>query len=289
MANTGRPFSTNFPSALFLREDEISQRISEIEKLSFLNTRSTIRITNLISCLDLTSLNAVDTPEAIDSLLQKAILPLAGNSVRVAAVCVFQPFVAQCVSSLKDLEIDVACVAGGFPSGQMDVVVKCADIERSVALGANEIDVVINRTHPLTENWEALYNEVRAFKKSCGSAHLKVIIATGELQSHALISKTSWICMLAGADFIKTSTGLEKVNATLEAGLLMMTAIREYHILTDCKVGFKPAGGIRNTVQAQQWIQLLKEELGVAWANKTLFRIGASSLLDDLVNTYTKN
>ena len=257
MANTGRPFSTNFPSALFLREDEISQRISEIEKLSFLNTRSTIRITNLISCLDLTSLNAVDTPEAIDSLLQKAKLPLAGNSVRVAAVCVFQPFVAQCVSSLKDLEIDVACVAGGFPSGQMDVAVKCADIEKSVALGANEIDVVINRTHPLTENWEALYNEVRTCKKSCGSAHLKVIIATGELQSHALISKTSWVCMLAGADFIKTSTGFGTGGATIHDVTLMKSVAKGL-------VKIKASGGVKDHKTALEYINLGVERLGTS-------------------------
>jgi len=289
MANPGLPFSIDFPASLFLSAKEIATRIREIEELRISETEDNSWILQIISCLDLTSLNATDQPETITKLLTKAQSRLEGHNTKVAAICVYQPFVAQCAAQLKDSEISIACVAGGFPSGQMEVAVKCADIEKSVALGANEIDVVINRAHPLTGNWQGLYEEVKACKQSCGHAHLKVIIATGELESSELIAKTSWVCMQAGADFIKTSTGMEKVNATFEAGIIMMRAIREYHKLTDRKIGFKPAGGIRNALQARQWLHLLQAELDESWATPSLFRIGASSLLNDLVDTYQKS
>lgn len=288
MANPGLPFSTDFPSSLFLNAKDIFTRIRKIEELSISKTEDHSWVPQIISCLDLTSLNATDRHETITKLLAKGQSPLIGHPVKVAAVCVYQPFVAQCAAQLKNSDINIASVAGGFPSGQMDVSVKCADIEKSVALGANEIDVVINRAHPLNGNWKGLYDEVMACKQSCGHAHLKVIIATGELESSELIAKTSWVCMQAGADFIKTSTGMEKVNATFEAGIIMMRAISEYHKLTGRKIGFKPAGGIRTKLQAKQWLQLLKDELNETWADKSLFRIGASSLLDDLAATYHK-
>lgn len=288
MANPGLPFSAEFPSALFMNAEAISTAIRKLEEVSVSQTGADSWILQIISCLDLTSLNATDRPESIAKLLEKSQSPLKGEPDKVAAVCVYQPFVAQCAEQLKTSETNIACVAGGFPSGQMELSVKCADIEKSVDLGANEIDVVINRANPLTGNWIRLYEEVKACKQSCGQAHLKVIIATGELESSELIAKTSWVCMLAGADFIKTSTGMEKVNATFEAGVIMMRTIREYHKSTGHKVGFKPAGGIRSTLQAIQWLQLVKDELDETWANKSTFRIGASSLLDDLVATYRK-
>lgn len=235
-----------------------------------------------ISCLDLTSLSATDTPDKIGALLAKAREPLAGRTVEVASVCVYQPFIAQAKTALKGTTIGVAAVAGGFPAGQMDVGVKCEDIIQSVDLGATEIDMVINRSLVLTENWEALYHEVLACKDACGKATLKVILATGELPDYTAISKASWVAMMAGADFIKTSTGFEKVNATLEASYTMLRAIKEYNDLTGNKVGFKAAGGIRTANNAMLYFALVEDVLGSAWLDKSLFRIGASSLLDNL-------
>lgn len=282
MPNLGIPFDQNFLDAITQSERTVSARIFKLNECQTGKSFSKKDLLSAISFLDLTSLNGDDIPERISALVQKAQSPLAGNAVQVAAVCLYQPFVAQAISALKQTKIGVATVAGGFPSGQMDLVVKCADIEKSVQLGATEIDMVINRTNPLTGNWSALYEEVKACKKSCGQAHLKVIIATGELLDYTIIAKTSWVCMMAGADFIKTSTGLEKVNATLEAGLVMVQAIRDFYKETGIAVGFKPAGGIRTTQQAMTWLALIREELGEKWFDKSLFRIGASSLLDDL-------
>jgi deoxyribose-phosphate aldolase len=282
MPNPGITFDQNFLDTITQSESAVNAIIFKLTESQAGKSFSKNDLLTAISFLDLTSLNGNDTPERISNLLQKAQFPLAGNTVQVAAVCVYQPFIAQAVSALKHTELGVACVAGGFPAGQMDLAVKCADIEKSVQLGATEIDMVINRTNPLTGNWSALYEEVRACRQHCGQGHLKVIIATGELVDYTIIAKTSWVCMMAGADFIKTSTGLEKVNATLEAGLIMAQAIRDFHKKTGIAVGFKPAGGIRTTQQAMTWLALIREELGEKWLDNSLFRIGASSLLDDL-------
>jgi len=286
MPNPGIPFDEIVIEQIVKSNTGIDDRILKLHQAKKSSADQKKDILRLISVLDLTSLNGNDTPERISNLLQKAQFPLAGNTVQVAAVCVYQPFIAQAVSALKHTELGVACVAGGFPAGQMDLAVKCADIEKSVQLGATEIDMVINRTNPLTGNWSALYEEVRACRQHCGQGHLKVIIATGELVDYTTIARTSWVCMAAGADFIKTSTGLEKVNATLEAGLVMMQAIRVYYQATGVEVGFKPAGGIRTTEQALTWMQLMHEELDEKWLDKSLFRIGASSLLDDLTTRF---
>ncbi len=283
MGNLGVAFNQKFVDEVNVNPLEVSKRINRLAQNNSSEPVSETTILKIISCLDLTSLNGDDTPEKIAKLLQRARSPLAGNALKVASVCVYQPFVKQSVAFLSGTEIGVATVAGGFPAGQMEVSVKCADIEKSVQMGATEIDAVINRSNPLTGKWEDLYNEVSLFKKACGTAKLKVILATGELADYEIIAKTSRVCMMAGADFIKTSTGLEKVNATLEAGFVMINAIKEYQKYSGFAVGFKPAGGIKTTQQALQWWQLLHDELGADWANKSLFRIGASSLLDDLL------
>jgi len=288
MNNPGIPFKSNFSEEILRSAASINDELNNIVASFGLLESSKKEIEALVSYLDLTSLNGTDTPDTISKLLAKAKSPLAGNEIKTAAVCIYQPFIAQCAVELKNSDIQIATVAGGFPAGQMDLDVKCADIERSVSLGATEIDMVINRANPLTGNWRALYDEVKACKKSCGPARLKVIIATGELGDYTTIAKTSWVCMMAGADFIKTSTGMEKVNATLEVGFVMMNTIRQYFELTDIVVGFKPAGGIRTTEQAMQWHHLVKETLGARWCTKSLFRIGASSLLDDLAVKYMK-
>ena len=241
------------------------------------------QVMNIIQCLDLTSLKSLDTLQTIDVLISKAQKLINEQHVHVASLCVYQPFVAHGAKTVGDTGIGVATVAGGFPHGQMDLEIKCEDIKKSVKLGATEIDVVINRGQVLDENWEELFNEVSSSKSACGKTKLKVIMATGELPSLTHVAKTSWVCMLAGADFLKTSTGMESVNATLEAGVVMMRMIHAFESQFGKRIGIKPAGGIRTTEQALAWWELLDNELGEAWAKPSLFRIGASSLLDDLV------
>jgi deoxyribose-phosphate aldolase len=278
MRNPGIPFNESIINSISVQDADVAERIAQLSA----DHPNRDHIEDLISWLDLTSLSATDTPESIEKLLERALVPSSKTRNTVAAVCLYQPFIARAIKKLEGTGVGIATVAGGFPAGQMDLSVKCADIERSVSLGATEIDAVISRAYPLTQNWEALHKEVEAFRKSCGTAKLKVIIATGDLGDYTTIARTSMVCMMAGADFIKTSTGMEKVNATLETGFAMMISIKLYLALTGYMTGFKPAGGIRTKEQAMLWRQLVKEELGDAWLNKNLFRIGASALLDDL-------
>lgn len=277
MNNPGIPFEPNHP----LLEWNESMAILPDQFPRLDGTRQNIEL--LIKCLDLTSLKADDTPESIERLLELANSPIKDSSIKVAAVCVYQPFVAAASRYFTNDEVKVATVAGGFPHGQLASDLKAAEVARCVELGADEVDIVINRTFPLTGNWQHLYNEVRACKKQCGSAKLKVILATGELKEAHLIYKSAMVSMMAGADFVKTSTGMEAVNATLEAGYVMMKAIKKYLDYTEIQIGIKPAGGIRTADEALAWFALLNNELGSEWSDKQLFRIGASSLLNDLV------
>ena len=176
----------------------------------------------------------------------------------------------------------MAAVSTGFPAGQISLSQKIREIKASVRAGAREIDIVISRAHVLTGNWRALYNEVKQYREACGEAHMKTILATGELATLTNVARASQVCMMAGADFIKTSTGKESVNATLPVSLVMVRAIREYYELTGYKIGFKPAGGISKAKDALTWLILIKEELGDEWLNNHLFRFGASSLLGDI-------
>ena len=186
------------------------------------------------------------------------------------------------IDALRGSNIPVAAVSTGFPAGQNPMAQKIGEIEASVKAGAAEIDIVISRAHVLTGNWQALYDEVKAFRAACGEAHMKTILATHELATLRNVGMASLVCMMAGADFIKTSTGKEPVNATLPVGLVMVRAIRDYHEQTGYKVGFKPAGGIRSAKASLDWLMLMKEELGNEWLSNTLFRIGASGLLSDI-------
>ena len=245
-----------------------------------------------ITCIDLTTLSGDDTPGAVQRLCAKARQPvkfeLLGQlgalslPIRVGAVCVYHALVPVAVEALAGSGIPVAAVSTGFPAGQNPLPQKLDEIRASVAAGASEIDIVISRAHVLTGNWSALYDEVRAFREACGEAHMKTILATGELGTLRNVARASWVCMMAGADFIKTSTGKETVNATLPVGLVMTRAIREYQETTGYRVGFKPAGGIRTAKQSLDWLILMKEELGDAWLRPELFRLGASSLLTDI-------
>lgn len=246
-----------------------------------------------ISCIDLTTLSGDDTPGRIGRLCAKARQPIrpdmrtafgfASQELTVAAVCVYPSRVRDAVEALKGTKIPVASVATGFPAGQTPLPQRIGEIEQAIEAGAAEIDVVIHRGYVLTGHWDALYEELSQFRKTCGnSVHMKTILATGELATLKQIYQASLVAMMAGSDFIKTSTGKESTNATLEVSLVMARAIRDFRERTGYKVGFKPAGGISKAKQALQWQSLMKEELGEDWLMPNLFRFGASSLLTDL-------
>ncbi len=243
-----------------------------------------------VTMIDLTTLSGDDTPGRVRRLCAKARQPVRADilaaldmpPITTAAVCVYHEMVAPAVDALAGSGIPVAAVSTGFPAGLSPFPLRVAEIGASLAAGAREIDIVISRRHVLTGNWQALYDEVREFRAACGPAHMKTILATGELGSLRNVARASLVCMMAGADFIKTSTGKESVNATLPVSLVMMRMIRDYHARTGVRVGYKPAGGISKAKDALTYLTLLKEELGDPWLSRDLFRFGASSLLGDI-------
>jgi deoxyribose-phosphate aldolase len=245
-----------------------------------------------ITCMDLTTLSGDDTEERVRRLCAKARQPIrediveklgiAELGVHVGAVCVYHVFVEAARQALEGTKIPVAAVSTGFPTGLNPLEERIAEIRHSVEAGAQEIDVVITRAHVFGAQWQRLYDEILAFKDACGPAHLKVILGTGDLLTLRNVARASLVAMMAGADFIKTSTGKESVNATLPVGLVMTRAIREYGQATGMAVGFKPAGGIRTAKQSVEWLSLMKEELGNSWLEPHLFRIGASGMLGDI-------
>jgi len=245
-----------------------------------------------ITLMDLTTLSGDDTPGNVRRLCAKAMRPIrpdleealdvAQLEIRVGAVCVYHAFVPTAVDALRGSGIPVAAVSTGFPAGLSPLPQRLAEVRASVEAGAEEIDIVITRGHVLTGNWEALYDEVRAFREACGDAHMKTILGTGELATLANVARASTVAMMAGSDFIKTSTGKESTNATLPVSLVMVRAIREYHAQTGFAVGYKPAGGIRAAKTALEYLYLMKEELGDRWLRPDLFRFGASGLLTDI-------
>jgi deoxyribose-phosphate aldolase len=245
-----------------------------------------------ITCMDLTTLSGDDTAGTVRRLCAKARSPVRHDllealgvqelGIRVGAVCVYHAFVETAVEALHGSGIPVAAVSTGFPAGLSPFRQRLAEIGESVAAGAEEIDIVVTRSYVLNGEWERLYDEVRAFREACGEAHMKAIISTGELGTLRNVGRASMVCMMAGSDFIKTSTGKESVNATLPFGLVMVRAIREYLADTGHVVGFKPAGGIRVAKDALSWLALMKDELGDRWLRPDLFRYGASSLLGDI-------
>ena len=204
------------------------------------------------------------------------------DPITTGAVCVYHDMIETAVRALEGTGIPVAAVSTGFPAGLSPFHLRVAEIEESVKAGAREIDIVISRRHVLTGNWQALYDEMRSFRQACGDAHVKAILATGELGTLRNVARASWVCMMAGADFIKTSTGKEGVNATLPVSLVMIRAIRAYYDLTGYRVGYKPAGGISKAKDAVTYLTLIKDELGDRWLQNDLFRFGASSLLGDI-------
>jgi deoxyribose-phosphate aldolase len=243
-----------------------------------------------VTLIDLTTLAGDDTEGRVRRLCAKARRPvradlldaLGMDPVTVGAVCVYHEMVETAVEALQGSGIPVAAVSTGFPAGLSPYRLRLAEIGESVKAGAREIDIVISRRHVLTGNWQALYDEMREFRAACGDAHVKAILATGELQTLRNVARASLVCMMAGADFIKTSTGKEAVNATLPVSLTMIRAIREYQDRTGYKVGYKPAGGISKAKDALVYLALMKDELGNRWLQPDLFRFGASSLLGDI-------
>ena len=243
-----------------------------------------------ITCIDLTTLSGDDTAGRVRRLCAKARQPVRADlleamgmdPITVGAVCVYHDMIAPALEALEGSGIPVAAVSTGFPAGLSPFRLRVAEIEESVAAGADEIDIVISRRHVLTGDWQALYDEMKTFRAACGDAHVKAILATGELGTLRNVARASLVCMMAGADFIKTSTGKESVNATLPVSLVMVRAIRAYHARTGYRVGYKPAGGISKAKDALVYLSLMKEELGDRWLQNDLFRFGASSLLGDI-------
>ncbi|WP_309085655.1 deoxyribose-phosphate aldolase [Chelativorans sp.] len=264
-----------------------------------LTTRRTVKkqwqaawLVRAITCIDLTTLAGDDTAGRVRRLCAKARRPLSGElqaalgladeRITVGAVCVYPTMVPHAVKALRGSGIPVASVATGFPAGLTPLPQRLAEIRYAVDEGADEIDIVITREHVLTQNWPALYDEIRAMREACGPAHLKAILATGDLATLRNVYRASMVAMQAGADFIKTSTGKEDVNAILPVGLTMVRAIRDYQEFSGEAVGFKPAGGMRTAKDALSWLILMKEELGTAWTMPDRFRLGASSMLGDI-------
>jgi deoxyribose-phosphate aldolase len=291
--NPGTPLELSDVIRLRINRSAVERRAATLV------TRRTVKkewqaawLLRAITMIDLTTLQGDDTPGNVRRLCAKARRPVredlldalgvSGDRIRVGAVCVYPSLVPVAAEALAGSGVPVAAVATGFPAGQIPLELKLEEIRRSIQAGASEIDIVISRAHVLRNDWRALYDEVRTFREACGPAHLKTILATGELATLRNVAIASHVCMMAGADFIKTSTGKESVNATLPFGIVMTRAIRAFREKTGHRVGFKPAGGIRTAKQSLDWLILMKEELGDAWLRPERFRLGASTLLTDI-------
>jgi deoxyribose-phosphate aldolase len=291
--NRGVPLNLDWVEDVRVNTSAVERRAESLTK------RRTVKkdwqaawLLRAISCMDLTTLSGDDTEQRVLRLCAKAKQPVQQSimkqlgledfRLKVAAVCVYHSFVETALRALEGTGINVAAVSTGFPAGLSPLAERVGEIRRSVAAGAQEIDVVITRAHVFGGRWQALYDEVATFKEACGKAHMKVILGTGDLVTLRNVARASMVAMMAGADFIKTSTGKESVNATLPVGLVMVRAIREYLAHTGMAVGFKPAGGIRTAKQSLDWLALMKEELGDRWLDASLFRFGASGMLADI-------
>ncbi|PXW24778.1 deoxyribose-phosphate aldolase [Paraburkholderia caballeronis] len=291
--NPGTPFDVSLFDGVRVNASAVERRTATLA------TRRTLKqnpqaawLLKAITCIDLTTLSGDDTEGRVRRLCAKARQPvrddllaalgMAPHDIRTGAVCVYHRFVAAAVDALAGSGIPVAAVSTGFPAGLNPHPLKLREIDASVADGASEIDIVVTREYVLTGNWRALYDEVREFRAACGDAHLKAILATGDIRTLTNVARASMVCMMAGADFIKTSTGKEGVNATLDVSLAMVRMIRAYEDATGQRVGFKPAGGVSSAKAVLGYQILMKEELGRAWLEPDLFRIGASSLLSDI-------
>lgn len=289
--NAGMPLDLNWVLSAQANTSAIERRAASLPaRRSVKKAHQAAWLLKAVTCIDLTTLSGDDTAQRVGRLCAKARQPVAASvlnalgmlPITTGAVCVYHEMIAPAVDALRGSGIPVAAVSTGFPAGLSPLPLRIAEIEQSVAAGAAEIDIVISRRHVLEGNWQALYDEMRAFRAACGDAHVKAILATGELGSLRNVARASLVCMMAGADFIKTSTGKEAVNATLPVTLVMIRAIRDYYGRTGYRVGYKPAGGISKAKDAITYLALIKEELGDRWLQPDLFRFGASSLLNDI-------
>lgn len=291
--NDGIPFDAGLVEGIALNRSAIERRAAT------LTTRRSVKkewqvawLLKAISCMDLTTLSGDDTESNVKRLCAKARNPVrqdilqalgvADMNLTTGAVCVYHKFIPYAVEALAGTNIPIAAVSTGFPAGHIPLPEKLHEIDLSVKAGAKEIDIVVSRSLVLNSDWKALYDEVAACRKACGDAHMKTILATGEIPTLTKVAQASMVSMMAGSDFIKTSTGKEPTNATLPVGLVMTREIRRYKERTGLNVGFKPAGGISKAKDAIAWLILMKEELGHDWLQPDMFRFGASALLGDI-------
>jgi deoxyribose-phosphate aldolase len=293
LPNAGIPLDLNWVQEVRVNSSAVERRAqTQVARRTVKKEWQAAWLLRAITCMDLTTLSGDDTDDRVRRLCAKGRQPIQHElgqrlgieslEIKVGAICVYHTFIETALHALEGSGIPVAAVSTGFPAGLSPLAERVAEIRRSAEAGAQEIDVVITRAHVFGGRWQALYDEVAAFKQACGAAHMKVILGTGDLLTLRNVARASLVAMMAGADFIKTSTGKEPVNATLPVSLVMVRAIREYAQQTGMAVGFKPAGGIRTAKQSLDWLALMKEELGDSWLRAEMFRFGASSLLGDI-------
>ncbi|WP_323040072.1 deoxyribose-phosphate aldolase [Gemmobacter sp.] len=289
--NTGVPLDPSWFDRMAVNTPAADRRAASLTaRRSIKKDHQAAWLCKAITLTDLTTLAGDDTPARVQRLCAKARQPVRADiaqalgvqDITVGAVCVYPTMVPHAVKALDGSGIPVASVATGFPAGLMPLPLRLAEIRWAVDQGADEIDIVITREHALLGNWSALYDEIAAMREACGDAHMKAILATGELKTLTNVYAASMVAMQAGADFIKTSTGKEEVNATLPVSLVMCRAIRDYRAASGQIVGFKPAGGIKTAKDAMNWLVLMREELGLRWIQPDLFRFGASSMVADI-------
>jgi len=293
LPNTGIPLNLDWVREVRVNTSAVERRAqSQVARRTVKKDWQAAWLLRAITCMDLTTLSGDDTDERVRRLCAKGRHPIQPElerklgiedlQIKVAAICVYHTFIETARHALEGSGVHVAAVSTGFPAGLSPLTERVNEIRRSVEAGAHEIDVVITRAHVFGGRWQALYDEIAAFKQACGSRHMKVILGTGDLLTLRNVARASVVAMMAGADFIKTSTGKEPTNATLPVGLVMTRAIREYAQQTGMAVGFKPAGGIRTAKQSIDWLAMIKEELGHSWLRAEMFRFGASGLLGDI-------
>lgn len=291
--NEGLAFNTKYFDAITVNRSAVDRRVATLGgRRSVKKEYQAAWLLKAISMIDLTTLAGDDTRGNVMRLCEKAKNPVRADILRklgmqdanltTGAVCVYHNLIPFAKEALQGTSIPVAAVSTGFPAGKISLEDKISEIKKSVAAGATEIDIVISRDLVLESKWKELYDEIKLCRAACGDAHMKTILATGEIPTYTKVAKASWVAMMAGSDFIKTSTGKESVNATLAVSLVMIRCIRDYYELTGVKVGYKPAGGIQKAKQALDYLILIKEELGNDWLTPHLFRFGASSLLGDI-------
>ena len=279
--------------------DDVQINLSAVERRTIsLTKRRTVKkeyqvawLLKSITLLDLTTLSGDDTFGKVDRLCQKALQPISlnilnsleleGENILVGAVCVYHNLVSHAKKQLQD-KLPIAAVSTGFPAGLSSFETRKKEITNSIKAGADEIDIVINRAYVLQNDWQRLYDEVRTFKEIARDKKIKTILGVGDLETMRNVAKASLVCMMAGADFIKTSTGKEKINANLNNSLVMLRMIGEFYDYSGKRIGFKPAGGISTAKSVLEFLILVYEELGNTWVDPSLLRIGASSLLIDI-------